>query len=156
MPFLSNQLPYTQTRANTELDLYKKTIWGLGYHGTQFYIHCVWVLTASQAVGGQNTLGEWLWPGITRSRYSKDGLYEGGLSGGDRLRKNKLCELHGVQLFKRFSAKFGFLDLQVRTYFQNVIFIARKWCKICKYYVNNMGISCSTFQNEEKEYIWVR
>ena len=55
-------------------------------------------------------------------------------------RKKKLHELRGVQLFKRFSAKlvdfsakFGFLDLQVKNSFQNVIFIACKRCKICKY-----------------------
>ena len=43
-----------------------------------------------------------------------------------------------------FSAKFGFFDSQVRINFQNVILIHCKWCKICKYYVNSMVISCST------------
>ena len=54
-----------------------------------------------------------------------------------------------------FSAKFGFLDVQVRNNFQNVIFIACKWCKICKYYVNSMVISCSACQKEEKDCILV-
>ena len=43
-----------------------------------------------------------------------------------------------------FSAKFGFFDVQVRINFRNVILIPCKWCKICKYYVNGMVISCST------------
>ena len=78
------------------------------------------------------------------------------------LEKNKLHELRGVQLFKRFSAaladfsaKFGFLNMQVRTNFQNVIFKTCKGCKIYKYFVNSIVISCSTCQKEEKECIWV-
>ena len=50
-----------------------------------------------------------------------------------RLGKNELHELRGVQLLFRFSAKlldysvkFGFLDVQVRTNFQNSIFISCK------------------------------
>ena len=67
------------------------------------------------------------------------------------------------QLFKifsaklvNFSAKFGFLDVQVKANFQNFIFIACKWCKTCKYYVNSMVISWITYQKEEKEWIWLK
>ena len=49
------------------------------------------------------------------------------------LEKNKLHELHGVQLLKRFSAifdlfsaKFGSLNVQIRNNFKNVSFIAYK------------------------------
>ena len=35
---------------------------------------------------------------------------------------------------------------------QHIIFIA---CKLCKYHVNILVISCSTCKNEEKECIWV-
>ena len=34
--------------------------------------------------------------------------------------------------------------------FKNVSFIAYKWCKICKYYVNSIIISCSTSQIREQ------
>ena len=74
-----------------------------------------------------------------------------------RLGKNELHELCRVQLFKRFSAKFvkfsaklGYFNLQIRNTFKNVIFIVYKRCKICKYQVNSMVISCSTCQKEEK------
>ena len=57
-----------------------------------------------------------------------------------RLGKRELHELRGVQLFKRFSAKFvnfsvklESLNVQIRNNFKNVIFIACKQCKICKY-----------------------
>ena len=56
----------------------------------------------------------------------------------------------------RFFRQFGFLDVQVRINFRNVIFIPCKWCKICKYYVNSMVISWSTIQKEDKECIWVK
>ena len=46
-----------------------------------------------------------------------------------------------------FPPNFVFLDMQARNNFQNVIFIACKWCKISKYNVSSMIISCS---------IWVR
>ena len=74
--------------------------------------------------------------------------------------KNKLHELRWVQLFSakfvNFSAKFGSLNMQIRNNFKNVIFIACKWRKICKYYVNSIGISCSTCQKEEKECISIK
>ena len=80
-----------------------------------------------------------------------------------RLWKNKLLELHRVQFLKRvsskfvkFSGKFGSLNVQIRNNFKNIIFIACKWSKICKYYVNSMVISCSTCQKEEKECTWVK
>ena len=46
--------------------------------------------------------------------------------------------------------------MQIRNTFKNVIFIACKWCKMLKYYINIMVISCSTFQMEEKECTWVK
>ena len=80
-----------------------------------------------------------------------------------RLRKNKLHELHGDQVFKRFSAKFvnfsakfGSLNVQIRSNFKNIIFIACKWSKTFRYYVNSMKTSCSTCQKEEKECTWVK
>ena len=73
-----------------------------------------------------------------------------------RLGKNKLHKLHGVNFFKRFSAKFvnffakfGCLNLHIRNNLNNVIFIACKWSKICKYFVNSIVISCSTCQTKE-------
>ena len=57
--------------------------------------------------------------------------------------------------FSFFSVKFGFLNVQFRNYLKNVIFIAYKGCKICKWYVNSIVISCSTSQNGEK-CIWVK
>ena len=51
----------------------------------------------------------------------------------NRLGKNELCELPGVQLFKIFSAKFvnfstkfGSLNVKIRNYVKNIIFIAYK------------------------------
>ena len=80
-----------------------------------------------------------------------------------RLRKNKLHELCGVQFLKqifrlicKFSAKFGSLNVPIRNNIENIIFIAFKWSKICKYFVNSMLISSSSFQRQEKEYIWVK
>ena len=67
-----------------------------------------------------------------------------------RLGKNKLHELCGVQFSKRFSAKFGSLNMQIRNTFKNIISIACKWSKICQYYVNSMVIACSTCQKKEK------
>ena len=49
--------------------------------------------------------------------------------------------------FSKFSAKYGFLNEQIRNHFKIVIFIACKWCKICKHYVNSMLISYSTCKN---------
>ena len=53
-----------------------------------------------------------------------------------RLGKNKLHELPRVQFLKRFSAKFvifsakfWFLNIQIRNKFKNIIFIACKWSK---------------------------
>ena len=54
--------------------------------------------------------------------------------------------------FADFSAKFRFLDVQIRNNLEYIIFIA---CNICKYYVNSLVISCSTCQKEEKECIWL-
>ena len=74
-----------------------------------------------------------------------------------RLGKNKLHELLRVQLFKRFSGKFvnfpaefGSLNVQIRNNFRNVNFIVCKWCKICKFKVYSMVISCNTGQLEKK------
>ena len=44
-------------------------------------------------------------------------------------------------VFVNISAKFGFLNMQIRNNFKNVIFIACKWFKIFKYYVNSMVIT---------------
>ena len=52
--------------------------------------------------------------------------------------------------FVLFSAKFDSLNVQIRNNFNNVIFIAYNWCKICKYYVNSTVISCSTSQKGKK------
>ena len=52
--------------------------------------------------------------------------------------------------FVKFSAKLESLNVQFWNNFKNIIFIASKWWKICKYYVNTMVISCSTCQKEEK------
>ena len=80
-----------------------------------------------------------------------------------RLGKYELHEPHGVQLFKRFSAKFvnisakfGFLNMRTRNNFKNVILVACKWCKIFKYLVNRMLISYIYCQKEEKECILVK
>ena len=100
-----------------------------------------------------------------------------------RLGKNKLHKLHGVQLFKRFSgqfvnfsaksvnfsakfvifsakfvnfsAKFGSFHVQIRNHFESIIFIACKWSKIYKYFVNCILISCSTYSKEEKYAFWL-
>ena len=69
-----------------------------------------------------------------------------------RIVKKKIGEAQIVDFF----AKSIFLDMKVRTNFQNVILIACKWCKMCKYYLNSMVILCSTGQKEEKECIWVK
>ena len=77
--------------------------------------------------------------------------------------RNELHELHGVHFFfssffakfVNISAKFGFLNMRIRNNFKNFIFIARKICRIFKYYVNSMVISYSTCQNLEKLCIWV-
>ena len=77
--------------------------------------------------------------------------------------KEKLHELRRVKFLKRFSAKFvkfavkfGSLNVQIRYNFKNIIFIACKWIKICKYYVSSMVISCSTCEKDEKECMWVK
>ena len=78
---------------------------------------------------------------------------------GGRLGKNKLRRF----LFKKrilkicqVLAKLESLNVQSRNNFKNIIFIACKWCKICKYYENNIVISCSTCQKEEKECMFVK
>ena len=58
--------------------------------------------------------------------------------------------------FVKFSAKFRPLNEQIRNNFKNIIFIACKWSKKCKYYVNSIVISCSTCQKEEKECTWFK
>ena len=66
-------------------------------------------------------------------------------------------KLNQPQLFKRFSAKyvhffakFLSLNVKIRNNLKNIIFIACKWCKLSKYFVNNMVISCSTCQKKKK------
>ena len=46
--------------------------------------------------------------------------------------------------------------MQIRNNFKNIIFIACKWGKICKYYLNSMVILYSIGQKEEKECMWVK
>ena len=72
---------------------------------------------------------------------------------------NSILNSAEFNLNKRFSAKvvklsarFGFLNVQIRNNFKNIIFIACKWSKICHYYVN----MCSTCQKEEIECTWVK
>ena len=79
-----------------------------------------------------------------------------------RLGKNKLHELRGVQHFFGFSAKlvhfsanFGSLNVQIKYNLKNVIDIACKWGKICKYYVYSMVISLSPVKRK-KGCIWVK
>ena len=73
--------------------------------------------------------------------------------------KNELYKLRGVQFFFGFSAKlvhfsanFRSLNTQIKNNFKNVIFIACKWCKICKYYVYSisMVISLSPVKRKKK------
>ena len=75
----------------------------------------------------------------------------------DRLEKNELHELRGVNFvfgfstkLVHFSANFGSLNVKIRNNFKNVIFIACKWCKICKYYVYSMVISLSPVKRKKK------
>ena len=42
------------------------------------------------------------------------------------------------KIFHQIVQIFGSLNVQIRNNFKNIIFIACKWCKICKYYVNSM------------------
>ena len=74
-----------------------------------------------------------------------------------RLGGKKLHELWGIQLFilvfakfTNISAKFEFLNMQIKNNFKNVIFIACKWCKVFKYSVNSMVISCFYCQKKKK------
>ena len=80
-----------------------------------------------------------------------------------RLGKSQLNELRRVQIiyrfsakFVNFSAKFKSSNVQIRNNFKKIIFIACKWSKICKYYVDSMLMSCSACQKEEKECTWVK
>ena len=41
------------------------------------------------------------------------------------------------------------LDMQIWNHRENIIFIACKWCKLCKYYVNSMVILCDTCQQKK-------
>ena len=59
------------------------------------------------------------------------------------------------QIFK-FFPKFRSLNVQIINNFKYITFIDCKWCNICKYYVNNMVIFCSTCQREETECTWVK
>ena len=52
--------------------------------------------------------------------------------------------------FVQFSAKYESLNVQIRNNVKNILFIACKLSKICKYYVNSMVISCSTCQRKKK------
>ena len=58
--------------------------------------------------------------------------------------------------FVKLFAKCGSLNVQIINNFKNIIFIACKRSKICKYDVNSMVIICSTCQMEEKECTWVK
>ena len=81
---------------------------------------------------------------------------------GSRLGRNELHELCGVKFLKRFSVKFvifspklGSLNVQIRNNYKNIIYIACKWSKICKYYVNITLISCTTCQKKENNTRWL-
>ena len=74
-------------------------------------------------------------------------------------KKPVLKVLQNLIFFLRLSAKFtscppNFLSLNVQI--RNTIFTACKWCKIFKYYVNNMVTSCNTCQKEEKYWSLVK
>ena len=56
----------------------------------------------------------------------------------------------------QFYGKFLSMNMKIINNLENIIFTACKLCKLCKYYVNSMVISCSTFQKEEKESICVK
>ena len=58
--------------------------------------------------------------------------------------------------FVNSSAKFGFLNVQIRNNFKNIIITAFKWCKICNFYVNSIVILDSTCQKKEQECIWAK
>ena len=58
--------------------------------------------------------------------------------------------------FVKLFVKFGSLNVQIRNNLKNIICIACKWSKICKFYVKSMVISCNTCQKEEKECTWVK
>ena len=45
-------------------------------------------------------------------------------------------------------------NVQIRNYLEKIIFVPCKWCKICKYYVNCMAISCRTCKNDEDSQIF--
>ena len=82
---------------------------------------------------------------------------------GVRVGKNKIHEHCGVKFFFnvlrqifKFFPKFRSLNVQIRNNFKYITFIDCKWCNICKYYVNNMVIFCSTCQREETECTWVK
>ena len=47
------------------------------------------------------------------------------------------------------------MNVQIRNNFENIIFIAWKWCTIYKYYVNSMVMSRSTCKKEQ-ECTWVK
>ena len=47
------------------------------------------------------------------------------------------------------------LKMQIRNNWENIIFTACKWCKLHKYYVNSMVISCSTCQKKKKNALWL-
>ena len=55
-----------------------------------------------------------------------------------------------------FLPNLDFWTCKLKNNFKNFTFIAWKWCKICKYYVNSMVISNSTCQREENECICVQ
>ena len=77
---------------------------------------------------------------------------------GGRLGKNELHELREfifslsffLAKYVNISAQFGFLNMQIINKLKNVIFIACKWCKVIKLYLNSMVISYSYWQNNKK------
>ena len=78
------------------------------------------------------------WSDVFISSLNKQRYFKVKVAHG-QTRKNKLHELRGGKLLKKFPAKFvlfsaklGSLNVQIRNTFKNVIFQAYKWCKICK------------------------
>ena len=44
-----------------------------------------------------------------------------------------------------------YLNMQIRKHLKNILYTACKWCKLCKFYVNSMVLSCGTCQMEENK-----
>ena len=115
----------------------------------------------------QNSLNERLWykntlPGWIDEKKTISPAVRGSVN-RPRLEKNQHHEIRRVQFLKRssakfvqFYAKFRPLNVQIRNNFKNIRFIACKWSKIYKYYVNSMVISCNTCIKEEIECTWFK